>query len=139
MSAHLKGKEDWKQKLMSEKIAFLTAETAMTPEEAQIFWPVYNQIYKERDEIMHLVFKRYKALATAVKEGKSEKELGKYLEDYLNAQEMQREIDNKAGERFKKVLPVEKVAKLYVAEEKFRRSMIHKLNHGNHKKQTTTQ
>ena len=35
--------EDWKEKIQSEKIAFLTTEIGLTPEEAQAFWPVYNQ------------------------------------------------------------------------------------------------
>ena len=40
-----KGKRDesWKEKMRSEKIAFLTNEISLTPEEAQLFWPVYNQ------------------------------------------------------------------------------------------------
>ena len=51
--------EDWKQKFMSEKIAFLTSEMQITPEEAQVFWPVYNQIWKEKDEVM----KKYSSLS----------------------------------------------------------------------------
>ena len=45
-----KCKEDWKQKMMSEKIAFLTMELNLTPEEAQVFWPVYNLENKEADK-----------------------------------------------------------------------------------------
>ena len=41
--------DNWKEKIMSEKIAFLTMEMGITPEEAQVFWPVYNQVDKERD------------------------------------------------------------------------------------------
>ena len=37
-------------------------------------------------------------------------------------------VDNGSADRFMKVLPVEKVAKLYLAEEKFRRQQIHKLH-----------
>lgn len=126
------GKDDWKKKIQAEKIAFLTVETSITPEEAQKFWPVYNQIEKEKDEAMNHVFTSYRNLVMAVKEGKKEKEIEKLLNIYLDAQERQREIDNSVGDRFKKVLPVEKVAKLYIAEERFRRNMIHKLNHQSH-------
>lgn len=138
-TAHYKGKEDWKKKIQAEKIAFLTAETEITPEEAQVFWPVYNQIYQEKDEAMHDVFASYRNLVKAIKEGKKEKEVEKFLNTYLEAQKRQREIDDSMGERFKKVLPIEKVAKLYIAEERFRRNMIHKLNHSNHQKKTTTE
>ena len=44
LSAQSQNKEDWKERLMSEKIAFLTAELNITPQEAQVFWPVYNQV-----------------------------------------------------------------------------------------------
>ena len=41
----------WHDKMMSEKIAFITTELELTPEEAQVFWPVYNQIAKEKFEM----------------------------------------------------------------------------------------
>ena len=40
VSANRRCDGDWKQKMMSEKIAILTVELGTTPEEAQIFWPV---------------------------------------------------------------------------------------------------
>ena len=36
--------DNWKKRMMSEKVAFFTVELDLTPEEAQKFWPVYNQI-----------------------------------------------------------------------------------------------
>ena len=72
---------------MSEKVAFLTIEMGITPEEAQAFWPVYNQVEKERDEAVRLVFQSFKALEDAVAAGKSEKEVAKLLETYLDALE----------------------------------------------------
>lgn len=126
--------EDWKQKMMNEKIAFLTTEIGITPSEGQAFWPVYNQVHKEKDEAMHNVFKTYRAMAKAIEEGRSGKEIEKLLNAYLDAQQAQRELDDKASDRYRKVLPVEKVAKLYIAEERFRRRQIHRLNHGNHQK-----
>ena len=122
---------DWKQRIMSEKIAFLTMEMGITPEEAQAFWPVYNQVDKERDEAIRSVFRSYKAVEDAVAAGKGEKELNKLLDEYLAALKAQGEVEQKAYKEYAKVLPVEKLAKLYVAEEKFRRQHIRKLHGGN--------
>ena len=119
--------EDWRQKMQCEKIAFITTETGITPEEAQAFWPVYNKVGKERDEAMHEVFESYKALEQAIEENKSAKEIGTLLDKYLKAQEEQRKLDNKVADEYKKVLPVEKVAKVFIAEEKFRRQHIRRL------------
>ena len=57
ISAGASEKGDWKQKMMSEKIAFLTVELNLTPEEAQAFWPVYNQVCAEFDTTMEEIFK----------------------------------------------------------------------------------
>lgn len=127
--AHKRCDNDWKEKIMSEKIAFLTMEMNITPEEAQAFWPVYNQVEQEKDAALEQVIKSYKALSTAVEQNAKTEKL---LEAYLEAQKNLRKVDNEAPEKYKAVLSAEKVAKLYVAEEKFRRQHIRKL-HGGHK------
>jgi hypothetical protein len=128
--AHHKCKEDWKEKMMSEKIAFLTMEMDITPEEAQVFWPVYNQMEKKKDAALEQVIRSYKELNAAI-EANNKNEIDKCLTAYLQAQETLREIESDTAEQYKAVLPVEKVAKLYVGEEKFRRQHIRKL-HGGH-------
>ena len=122
--------DDWKEKLMSEKIAFLTLEVGLTPEEAQVFWPVYNQVEKEKDEAMFSMIRAYKDMSKAIEEKKSEKEISALLNKYLEAQKKLNEIENGIAARYKAVLPVGKVAKLYVAEENFRRQQIRKLHGG---------
>ena len=124
-------KEDWKEKIQSEKIAFLTMEIGLTPQEAQVFWPVYNEINEEKDQAMYEVIKYYWEMSKAIEAGKSEKEIKALLDKYLEAQEKQRKIDEDAAEKYKKVLSTTKVAKLYIGEEKFRRQHIRKL-HGGH-------
>ena len=120
--------EDWKEKLMAEKIAFLTLEVGLTPEEAQVFWPVYNQVEKEKDEAMFNVIKTHKEMSKAVEEKKGEKEVAALLDKYLEAQRKANEIEDSIAAKYKAVLPVDKVVKLYVAEEKFRRQQIRKLH-----------
>lgn len=120
-------KEDWKEKIQSEKIAFLTMEIGLTPQEAQVFWPVYNEINEEKDQAMYEIIKYYWEMSKAIEAGKSEKEIKALLDKYLEAQEKQRKIDEDAAEKYKKVLSTTKVAKLYIGEEKFRRQHIRKL------------
>ena len=119
--------DGWKERVQSEKIAFLTMELNITPEEAQTFWPVYNKVEKELDAARFEVIKAYKALADAVDAGTPAKEISSLLDKYLAAKANQDNLDNTVAQTYKGVLPVEKVAKLYVAEEKFRRQYITKL------------
>ena len=125
--ANNEAKEDWKEKLQTEKIAFLTMEIGLTPQEAQVFWPVYNEINEEKDQAMYEAIKYYWEMSKAIEAGKPEKEIKTLLDKYLEAQEKQRKIDNDAADKYKKVLPTAKVAKLYIGEEKFRRLNIRKL------------
>jgi tellurite resistance protein len=126
-NANDKCDNNWKEKMMSEKIAFLTMEMNITPEEAQVFWPVYNQVEKDKDAALGEVIMSHKALSAAVEQNNTS-EIEKCLNAYLAAQNKLREADSKAAEQYKAVLPVEKVAKLYLAEEKFRRQHIRKLH-----------
>lgn len=124
-----KHNEDWKEKIFAEKVAFLTVELDLTATEAQTFWPVYNQINKEKDEATKNVIGAYKAMREAIDSGKSQKEISALLDRYLDATAKQRELDNGIGDRYKAVLPVEKVARLYVGEEKYRRQHIRRMHH----------
>ena len=128
VQAQDKRNDDWKQKMMSEKIAFLTNEMQITPEEAQSFWPVYNQIFKDKDEALKNVFKTFRELEEAIENGKSEKEIKRLLAAYLKAEQRQRDTDSQVAEQIGKVLPVEKTARFFIAEEKFRRQQIHRLH-----------
>lgn len=126
--ANKKCEGDWKERIMSEKIAFLTVEVGLTPEEAQIFWPVYNQVEQGKDEAIKQTIHAYRELNKAVEEGKSTKETSALLDNYLAAQKNLREYENGIAEKYKSALPADKVARLYVAEEKFRRQQIRNLH-----------
>ncbi len=121
---------DWKEKMQSVKIAFLTNEIGLTPAEAQSFWPIYNSVSDELDKAMRSTFFSYMELEKAIEEDKSDKEISKCLERYLDALDSQDEIRSDSVEKYKKILPDKKVAKIFVAEEKFRRQHIRNLHHG---------
>lgn len=127
---------NWREKIMCEKIAFLTTELDLSTKEAQEFWPVYNEYMKEIENAQKNIYVNYKALNEAIKEAKPEKEVAECLDKYLKAQEDKAELTTESVKKFRKVLSEEKVAKLYLAEEKFRRNQITRLhhNHGPQKK-----
>ena len=127
-SAHIGPQDRWQDKMRSEMIAFLTAETGITPAEAEKFWPVYHEAEKARREAFKKVMRAYDALEESVKANLSAKELEKRIEAYTDAQEDAHEIDGAYVEKYLRILPAEKVAKLLVAEEKFRRNQINRLH-----------
>ena len=114
-------KANWQEKFRAEKVAYLTSELDLTAAEAEKFWPVYNQIEKERFAAM-----KNRALKDALIDGKGEKEIGNLTEAYVRSNDSV-QFDLDAFERVKKVLPAEKAAKLVLAEEKFRNQQFHRL------------
>ena len=105
-----------------------TAELELTPEEAQAFWPVYNKIAEKNREQNKAVGEAYKALTQALKEGTaSDKEIDKLLDEYLAAKQSQKENGKNDVAQYRKVLPGKKVAKLYIAEENYRRHQINRM------------
>ena len=121
----------WRERVRAEKVAFLTEEIDLTESEAQVFWPIYNEIQKSQREGFDAVQKAYAAMAKGVQEKKSGKEMEKLVKAYIDAKEQNEGIETKYLNKLLKVLPAEKVARYYVAEEKFRHQQIGRLGNGN--------
>ena len=117
---------DWREKVRAEQVAFITSELDLTESEAQAFWPVYNDVQKQRREAFQATGEAYKALS----EGVDGADAAVLLDKYLKAKSTGEKVENEAVARYKKVLPVNKVAKLLMAEEKFRQQQIHRLGQG---------
>lgn len=116
----------WRERVRAAQVAFLTSELDLSEAEAQSFWPVYNEVQKQRREAFEAQQKAFKAL----QEGIDGKDVSKLLSDYMAASKKVDAIDENAVERYKKVLPMKKVAKLILAEEKFRHQQIGRLGQG---------
>ena len=115
--------DQWREKVRAEQVAMITSELNLTESEAQTFWPVYNDVQQQRREAFRAQADAFKAL----KDGADSKDAAQLLDAYFDAKKKCEALDTEALARYKKVLPIEKVAKLIVAEEKFRRQQIGKL------------
>ncbi len=131
MGAQDKGKKDWHERWKAEKIAYLTDAMELTSAEAEKFWPVYNKCESEKKTSFKVVIDAYKALEDAIKAGKNDNEISSLLDKYIQSQNSGKDIDSKYVAEYRKILPAKKVAKLYIAEESFRRQQIHRLNKDN--------
>ena len=125
------GDKGWRERIRAEKVAFLTQEIDLTESEAQVFWPIYNEIQKAQREGFEEVKKAYDAMAKGVEEKKEGKDMEKLVKAYIDAKEKNEGIETKYLNKLLKELPAEKVARYYVAEEKFRHQQIGRLGNGN--------
>lgn len=113
------------------RIAYLTEKLDLSPEEAQIFWPVFNEFRKKEDSLRHAEHKAVIATPNTIDEMND-----KQLEDFvdrriIHAQQML-EIKKQYHQKFKEILPIKKVARLYVAEKEFKKYLLSKLGKGHH-------
>lgn len=118
---------NWRDRIRSERVAFITDELSLSPAEAEKFWPVYN-IYRDRkSDAQKDIRNAYRALNEADRNGSVSESL---IKDYVKALDSKSGIETEALKEYQKILPAEKIAKLYLAEEKFRMQQIHRLHHG---------
>ena len=119
------------ERIQSEKIAYITQELDLSPAEAQVFWPVYNQCWKEAMEKHKQMREAFDAFRGKKGDELSDAELEKKLDAYIEANKASNLVVSEWYPEFKKVLPIHKVAKLYQAEESFQQRMINNLRkHG---------
>lgn len=128
-------KKNGGERAMAEKIGFITRKLQLTPEEAQVFWPVYNQYAAAAKEAGKATRQARKALKQQEGEPEmTEKEMVKRIDAYLNAVKAESSVLEKYNKQFLKVLPAEKVGKLYIAEVQYSKNMLGNLaKRGGHK------
>ena len=116
------------ERFQAEKVAFLTNEMDLTVEEAQVFWPVYNEYSKEADAAHRDVMK---ALDKIRKNKEiTDEEASKAVDELVAARQKEADLVAKYTEQFKAVLPMKKVAALFAAEEGFRQHLFRKFKDG---------
>ena len=118
----------WEDRMKAEKIAFLTDAMDLTSSEAEKFWPVYNKMEAEKRASWGEAMKAVRSLDEGIKANKDDKEISVLLERFMNSQKADNDIDARYLKEFRKILSNEKIAKMYLAEENFRRMQIHRLN-----------
>jgi len=112
-------------KIKSIKIAYITERLSLTPQEAEVFWPVYNDFENRKGEIHH----NRRALAEQFmknQENLSDAEVTKILDECLKYNKEESELLVQFDKKFREILPPAKVMKLNIAEVQFRNYLINK-------------
>lgn len=112
-------------KFRSEKVSFLTDKLQLTPAEAQKFWPLYNELEKNRWEAQNLRRElEYKVQFSAAP--LSKKDVIQLTRDFSGSMQKEAELYVKYNEEFLKIIPPEKVLLLYKSENEFRMHLLRK-------------
>ena len=113
-----------REQLESARIAFITERLNLTPETAQKFWPVYNQVNQQKQELRREEFSlRKSSNASELTEGAAKK----LLADMYTIKERQLKLERGAADKYQEVLSAVQVVQLVKAEEDFRHMVIDQL------------
>lgn len=107
------------ERLEATKIAFISQKMDLSPKEAEKFWPIYNQYEKENRELL----KQRREMA----QSKSDMSPENRLNEQFEFEERMLEIRKKYTKEFGKVVPTEKVLRLFEAERDFRKELLQRL------------
>jgi len=113
------------EKMEAQKIAFLTKELELTPDEAKVFWPVYNEYDAKRME-MRKSFRNDKMDKDEFAK-LTEKEAVQLLDNQIIEAQKLLDLRKEYHAKFKAVLPAVKVLKLYDTEREFQKMLIDRI------------
>ena len=114
------------ERINAQKIAFITDKLQLTPEEAQKFWPVYNQFNAQKGDLnrdfMKGVFKFRKN-----EEAMNDKEASELSDSYIRHAQQMVDLQKEYHFKLKEVLPPKKLLKLYNVDREFQRLLLQRL------------
>jgi len=111
--------------IKSKKVAFITEQVGLTPREGEKFWPVYNQLEQERNDLMD----HRKELEESAddKSVKTEDYYRKLSNEIVGFHVKESRMIEEYNTKFLSILPAEKVVKLYRSERKFRSYLMQEM------------
>ncbi|GAB4256184.1 MAG: transcriptional regulator [Vicingaceae bacterium] len=116
-----------KEEIEAMKVAFITQKINLTTQEAQLFWPIYNEYNNQKDELRKEQHQLMKKMMEN-KDNMSDEELEKNIDQlHIVLRQKELDIDKAYHQKFKEVLPIKKVAAFYKAEMDFKRELLKKL------------
>lgn len=116
-----------KEKVESMRIAFITQKLNLTTEDAQKFWPIYNEFNKKREELNTNKRNELKGLRGNV-DSLSDKQVESLVNQEIAYKQKSIDLQKEYYSKFKSVLSIKKIAKLYRAEDMFARHLLEQLS-----------
>lgn len=114
-----------REQIKSIKVAYITNELSLTPEESAKFWPLYNAFEEKQQEIRKQKLKGYlDRIDDESFDNLSEKDAAAMLVQMENTEDELYQLRKKFIANLKSVLPASKILKLKKAEEGFNRKLL---------------
>ncbi|WP_293786074.1 hypothetical protein [uncultured Pedobacter sp.] len=119
------------EEIESLKIAFFTQKLDLSPEEAKIFWPIYNNmqaelnsLHKERMQKM-ISFRKVDEI-----DNLTDAQVQNLITSEFDFKQRELNLNKKYYSKLKSSLPIKVVGKFYRAQEGFKRELLNRYRGG---------
>ena len=112
-----------RERLQAQKVAFFTEKIDLTADEAEKFWPVYNDFSGQKESINRE--QRFLTVRLSKNiDSMEEDEIVSSLEAFVELREKDHALFTEFHKKFLDILPPEKVMKVYLAEMQFKQYLL---------------
>ncbi len=113
------------KEVKAQKSAYITSKLSLTPDEAQKFWPIYNEMDEKQDAIRKELRELHKSQK---KDGRemTEAEAAQLIDKALASRQKELDLEKAYAEKFKKSIGAVKTVQLKKAERDFHREVLKK-------------
>ena len=106
--------------LENAKIAFITNRVTLTQDQAQKFWPLYNEFSDRRRDLN----RSGRLLRRDVTESMTDQQIRENFNQSFAVRQQELNLEKEYFEKFQKVISLRQVAQLFMAERDFTREVI---------------
>lgn len=115
-------KQRWEE-MKAKRAAYYTERIGLTAEEAQLFWPIYNELQEKKGKLHRSMSAQFR---NAKKDANGQKiiDFSKATDDMINLRVQETALEKSYHEKFKRILSPEKLFKYYGAERDWANKLL---------------
>ncbi len=123
-TAAVRRHQERKDQIKARKVGYFTTKLELSTEEAQAFWPLYNEYWEKRDK---LFIERHNLMKKIQHDQFDDKKAQQVTQRLVANAQDDANLLREYNEKFSKVLSPQKLLKYYAAEESFKMELINVL------------
>ncbi|TXK49658.1 hypothetical protein FVR03_06080 [Pontibacter qinzhouensis] len=123
--AQTDSEKERRENVESAKIAFLTDKMALTPDQAQKFWPIYKEFETKRREIYH----SNRGSSRKKVEEMTDAEVKAMVDGIFVLKQKELNLEQEYATKYQRVISTRQLAELYRGEREFTKMLLKKLDH----------
>lgn len=115
------------EEIESMKIAFFTSKLDLTPDEAKIFWPIYNGMQSEQSNLRNERMQKMISFRKVDEiDNLTDAQVQSLITSEFDFKQRELNLEKKYFNKLKSALPIKTVGKYYRAQEAFKRELLSK-------------